>query len=98
MTYYNTNNEVGSILQESRKKTETQEKRIETILSDVNAVLTPDHIQWLYFQEYKVDIPITSVRRALTDLTAKGIAIKTDIMLKGRYNKKTHTWRINNEN
>ena len=37
--------------------------------------------------------PLTSIRRAMTDLTAEGMLVKTDYRVEGSYGKKVHTWR-----
>ena len=38
---------------------------------------------------------LTSIRRAMTDLTDAGILIKTDHKIKGKYGSRVHTWRLN---
>lgn len=38
--------------------------------------------------------PITSVRRAITDLTTAGYLKKTGTMKPGEYGKPNHTWKL----
>ena len=55
--------------------------------------MTPFDIQDAIRALYSVKVPITSVRRAMTDLTTEGWLTKTDIMKKGRYGKEVHCWK-----
>jgi hypothetical protein len=41
-----------------------------------------------------LECPITSVRRALTNLTNEDKIIKTDVKVVGLYGKKEHLWRL----
>jgi hypothetical protein len=41
-----------------------------------------------------LECPITSIRRALTNLTNEGKIIKTGVKTVGLYNKKEHLWRL----
>ena len=90
MTYYNTNNEEGQDLLRSRMNTQKQEDVIYLLFDDNNVHLSPDMIKTLLIQDY----PITSIRRALTNLTNKGLLKKTNEMVMGKYGKKTHTWKL----
>tara|TARA_R110002020_G_scaffold443766_1_gene655058 strand:- start:42715 stop:42900 length:186 start_codon:yes stop_codon:yes gene_type:complete len=38
--------------------------------------------------------PITSIRRAITELTSKGKLTKLDRMKKGEYGKNCHCWQL----
>ena len=95
--YYNTNNEEGSTLSRSKLKTSNQSEMI------YNIFLATD-IEWTAFEMHHhlfvvgVDWPITSVRRAITDLTKDGKLIKTNNLRKGRYGKMTYTWRLRGDN
>ena len=89
MTYYNTNNEEGQELLTSRVNATKQEDII-YLLFDNDSYFSPDMIKTLLVQDY----PITSIRRALTNLTDKGLLEKTDKMVMGKYGKKTHTWKL----
>ena len=40
------------------------------------------------------NIPITSVRRAISDLTRNGDLVKTDKQVMGIYGRKEYVWRI----
>jgi DNA replication protein DnaD len=90
--YYNTNNESGQTLKESKKKTETQEDKILEFFQEFPFLdLNPFDIQHRVFND---STPITSVRRALTDLSNKGKLIKTNRVVNGIYGKNNHTWKL----
>ena len=89
MTYYNTNSEEGPELIKSRMNTVKQETTIYLLFED-DSYLSPDMIDELLYNDY----PITSIRRALTNLTDQGLLEKTDKMVMGKYGKKTHTWKL----
>ena len=92
--YYNTNEESGKTLNNSRRKAETQEEIILDLFKrNPKFHMTPFDIQDAIRALYSVKVPITSVRRAMTDLTTEGWLIKTDIMKKGRYGKEVHCWK-----
>lgn len=54
---------------------------------------TPEQVHLALLFELK-GAPITSVRRALSNLTKKGYLVKSDTAhAKGNYGKPVHTWR-----
>jgi hypothetical protein len=91
--YYNTNDETGETLQRSRTRTATQEDIIYRIFdgepelelapSELLNMLGPDTV-W----------PITSIRRALSDLTSEGKLTKTENKKLGPYGKHEFTWKL----
>ena len=99
MSYYNTNKETGEVLEKSREKAKSQEERILKIFNENQKFLdatdykTPFILAPHSISE-SMSIPITSARRALTNLTKAGKLEKTDVMVTGPYGKKTHTWRL----
>ena len=102
MSYYNTNQEQGSTLQESEFKALKQDDAVldvfrcksylswtpEWILTHLK-LETPlaEHDRW-------VKTPITSIRRSFTNLKNRGLIEKTDNMVKGDYGKLIHTWKL----
>ena len=90
--YYNTNNETGETLAKSRDRAKTQQDSILAFfMAHPNDHFSPDFIALNVLPE----APLTSVRRAITNLTSEGKLDKTDTMTMGRYGKKVHTWRLN---
>jgi Fe2+ or Zn2+ uptake regulation protein len=91
MSYYNTNKEEGDQLLQSENNAHTQEQQIIKLFSN-GEYLSPDEILDICNQEH--NYPITSIRRALTNLTNKGLLVKTDTFKLGKFGKKTHTWSL----
>ena len=92
--YYNTNEEEGTILNSSRKNAVKQEDLVLGIFKKYRAQnLTPEEVSDALEHDGHV-YPITSIRRAITDLTNKDVLSKTDHMRMGSWNKMTHAWRV----
>jgi hypothetical protein len=90
MAYYNTNHETGDTLKQSWEQTENQEDLILKYFRDnYERSFSPETIH----EQVLPTVPITSVRRAITNLTDKGHLLKTPEMVEGKYGKKIHTWR-----
>ena len=88
--YYNTNKETGSTLESSQNKTETQEARILAFFQANKGVAAgPSQIALIVFNN---KVPLTSVRRGITNLTYSGHLAKTDSTVDGSYGKQEHTW------
>ena len=88
--YFNTNNESGEDLSSSRGKAMSQQDFIlDSIRSHPTRTFSPHDLEWLC-----PDSPITSIRRAISNLTEAGYLEKTDKMVMGPYGKKVHTWRL----
>tara|TARA_R100001443_G_scaffold5224_1_gene13942 strand:- start:638 stop:949 length:312 start_codon:yes stop_codon:yes gene_type:complete len=90
MTYYNTIQETSSSLVESNKKTRKQEDLIYSLFVKTNKPLSPSMVLNLA----GLNCPITSIRRAMTDLTNSGRIVKTDRQVRGMYNKAEHLWEL----
>ena len=89
--YYNTNDETGDTLQNSRVHSENQKDIIYRVFqANPSLPLTPFEIEAAVGRNW----PITSIRRAITDLTSEGLLEKTDIKRLGKYGKNTFCWRF----
>ena len=92
MSYYNTTNLKGYDLKEARRKTNTQEDRILTFFEkNADKAFSPEEIQTYCMMANR---PLTSVRRAITNLTKEGYLRKTSHMKQGNYGKPVHTWQF----
>ena len=101
MTYFDTTSLEGADLNRAKLKAKSQEARIQAFFNGVGRIeftpvvgnpgFTPDNILAMVFHD---SIPITSVRRAMTNLTSAGYLEKTDEMRPGLYGKQTHCWRL----
>jgi DNA-binding IclR family transcriptional regulator len=87
--YYNTNAETGTVLADSYGQAKQQRQMVQRWFEQ-----HPDH----YFAPHQIPMPsgtpLTSVRRAVTNLTEQGVLEKTDRMVAGTYGKQVHTWRL----
>lgn len=92
MSYYNTLNEEGEVLKESTQKAKTQTSVIFDLFRvNPDQSYTPFEVNYiLSFKNY----PITSVRRAMSDLTKEGKLEKTEKKEEGEYGKDNYCWRL----
>ena len=90
MTYYNTTNVQGDLLAEYKSKAKTQNEKIEELFRTRRRFLmTPSFVQ----KTILPNAPVTSIRRAMTNLTELGHLEKTDKTFKGPYGRPEHAWR-----
>jgi|TARA_R100001530_G_scaffold58440_3_gene42457 hypothetical protein len=96
MAYYNTNKETGESLKKSWEQARSQEEVILRFFEHYPyRSFTPFEVQ----EEIRIlqgkEWPITSVRRAMTDLTNDDRLIKVNSVMKaGKYGKPNHMWRL----
>ena len=90
MAFYETIEQTGSALKESNKKTRKQEELIFDLFVKRNRPLSPSMV----LTESGLNCPITSIRRAITDLCNAGRIVKTDLQVKGMYGKAEHLWEL----
>ena len=90
MAFYETINQTDSALKESKKKTRKQEDLIYSLFVKRNRPLSPSMV----LSQSGLNCPITSIRRAMTDLTNLGKIVKTDRQIKGIYGKAEHLWEL----
>ena len=92
-TFYKTVNLPADELRAARESNNVQNTRIWAIFEKHPAGLTPFEAGRLYNRQYP-EIPLTSVRRAVTDLEKSGRLEKTGAMRAGGYGKPNHVWKI----
>ena len=90
MAFYETINQTDSALKESKKKTSKQEDLIFALFQKRNRPLSPSMV----LSQSGLNCPITSIRRAMTDLCKAGRIVKTDRQIKGMYGKAEHLWEL----
>ena len=90
MAFYQTIDQPGSALKESNKKTRKQEELILDLFVKRNRPLSPSMV----LSQSGLKCPITSIRRAMTDLCKAGRIVKTDRQIKGIYGKAEHLWEL----
>lgn len=92
-SYYNTNKESGIDLKESNAKAKTQEQFLMDVFYEKES-LTASQAWSIYCKEVNSNTPLTSIRRAMTNLCDEGLLYKTDDMREGLYGKKEHIYRV----
>ena len=90
MVYYNTTNLKGDQLKKSQKKTVSQEQKILEIFNNHQIPLSPTDI----FSNFFKNTPLTSIRRALSNLTKDGKLEKISKKKIGSYGKLEHCWKL----
>ena len=101
MSYYNTTNENGSTLKESRKKAKSQDELVlEYFKNYDNLGATPERV----LRHFKImeklseskwhNTPITSIRRSFSNLKNKGLIKKTETLIEGDFGKNIHIWKL----
>ena len=96
MTFFNTVNLEGDELEEAEQATETQEERVLGFFQIYRQrSWTPWEVHRLLYSG--ANVPITSVRRAIKNLTDEGKLVKTDEKRQGPYGKPSYTWKIKPE-
>ena len=93
MGFYNTINETGAELKHSRQHTDCQEDEIARIFL-VHKRLSPSQAHELFNGG---STPLTSIRRAITNLAIDGVLVKTEAKRLGIYGKVEHVWEYHQE-
>lgn len=93
MAYYNTTHLVGHQL---ALEIDTAKKQVGVVLDLFKLVMVPMSPSQV-LQALPQQWPLTSIRRAMTDLAETGMLVKTKSMVTGIYGKPEHQWRLNIE-
>lgn len=90
-TYYNTTNLSGDELKEKEKKVSTQEQAILKLFQrNPGKDFTPSEVLAIL----ELQCPITSVRRAITNLTMQGELTRLNKKRMGDYGMNTYCWKL----
>ena len=88
--YYNTNKTDNQQVKSFSSKAKSQEHIIYKLFVTANQPISPSNI----FKSLNFIWPITSIRRAITNLATENKIIKTSDTVKGMYGKKEHLWSL----
>lgn len=88
--YYNTTNLSGSDLKSEIENAKTQKDAV-LLIFQTYGPLTPSNA-WSLYGATKA--PLTSIRRAITDLTTEGHLIKSLTLKPGLYGKPEHLYKL----
>jgi hypothetical protein len=95
--YYNTTNENGSLLQTNMKQANNQEQLTLAVFQTYPTYTFSADEVWNFLIDNEAineQTPLTSIRRAITDLTNEGKIVKTNRKVLGSAGRKTYTWRL----
>lgn len=92
-SYFQTTEKTVSELITAEKKAKRQED-IALEIFKKNSPLSPSQALKIWCKGNKA-IPLTSLRRALSNLTRDGLLVKTNILVDGMYGEREHLWKIN---
>ena len=99
--YYNTTNQTGKTLTNNWDNSKTQEDlimdffgRLKERYRGADTYATPHQVYLAFDEKY----PITSIRRAMSNLTASGKLQKTTIQRTGGYAKPNYCWKLSEVN
>jgi hypothetical protein len=95
--YYNTTNETGISLKTNFEKADNQTRLTLSVFQTYpNDNLSANDV-WSFLidnESINEQTPLTSIRRAITDLTNQDRLVKTDKKVLGSAGRKTYTWRL----
>ena len=90
--YHNTTESTQPELAKYRQKASSQDDQLLEFFKKVAPIeYTPSQLLGIVF---KGSVPITSVRRALTNLTNQGDLVKTGEQINGPYGRPEFKWRL----
>ena len=89
-SYHNTTHEQPEHCQEYEATAQAQEQQIMEYFKRVDSPQSPSEV-WLALE---MTGPITSARRAMTNLTKKGLLARTAVKIMGLYNRREHCWKL----
>ena len=90
MSYYNTTALSGEELRKAIRTAKTQTEKVKSIFELTNKELTPFEVAEFFSEQ----TPITSIRRAITNLTKDGYLVQTDTTVRERYGSLNYRWKI----
>ena len=100
MSYHNTTNQTGEQLDIFSVAAKSQDEIVLTFFSNYpNHDFSPSklHEYLIKYQLINKDTPLTSIRRALTNLTVAGKLTKTNRTVISRYGRSEYVWQLKKE-
>jgi hypothetical protein len=94
MTYFNTANLKNPALGKAEQRAKNQEDMIlDFFVDNPHLKFTPSYV-WNHFESQGKQWPITSVRRAITNLTKRGVIEKCITQKTGIYDMPEYEWKL----
>ena len=95
--YYNTTNEKGSLLKRNIIHAANQEQLTLAVFQTYSNDNLSAYDVWQFLidnESINEQTPLTSIRRAITDLSNKDTLVKTHMKVLGAAGRSTYTWRL----
>lgn len=92
--YYNTTPVSDDAAKQFEEIAEGQNKFVLECFKSTGQVLSPSQVYRKLLENGDIDIstPLTSIRRSITNLTNKGLLVKTQTRLIGNYGRPENCW------
>jgi|TARA_R100001480_G_C4693864_1_gene176541 predicted ArsR family transcriptional regulator len=96
MSYYNTTREKGKQLKVNWNKSESQDIKVMEYFNK-HKEASPSQV-WMSFVKDGGRVPMTSIRRSITNLTQDNYLIKSEKKKQGYYGRPEYIWSLNETN
>jgi len=93
MNFYNTISLEGEELSDALVQCKKQSEAVLAIFNAKKRAMTPLEVHYIYCH-YHPPCPVTSIRRAITNLANDWLLVKTDEMKLEKYGKPNYKWKI----
>ena len=90
-SYHNTVGASGELLDQFESKAKSQDVKIMEWFTRRGGHASPNDV---LLDVFGCTIPLTSVRRALSNLTKAGLLVKSDYQVMGPYGRLEHLWKL----
>jgi len=91
VAFHNTIDEAGAELARSIATAKGQDAAVLAIFARTDRPLSPSQV-WLDGWKAGNGWLLTSVRRSMSNLTERGLLVRNDELVPGRFGKREHTW------
>lgn len=87
--------DVAAEFQRNERKAAKQDAAVLQLFRDGGRPLSPSEVWWRFGREYEMNVPITSVRRAMSNLSKRGLLYMSADRIKGPWGRMEHRWFLN---
>lgn len=92
--FHNTTKESGSLLEKAEAATKKQEEIVYEVFVKADREMSPSEVWEIVTELLGQAWPLTSVRRAISDLTSSGKLVQTKTKRIGLYGRPEYLWRL----
>lgn len=92
--FHNTTEIEGEELKQAQKIASGQDQEVLRIYRNLRQPMSAEVVHSMYSIGKKRNVPLTSIRRAISNLTKAGYLEKTDETETSQYGRTVHKWRV----